>query len=119
MSRVHTSRRRAKAISSAIFFIGLAIIAFRFNWWPAILVPIGISLAVRQYLLGRYRDMTLSLVIFIGAFVTSQFNVSWEIILPIIFVISAIYILAREFLEPTNEVESEEDLNDEISEDQK
>lgn len=119
MSRM-ASKRRAKAFSVALFLIGLAIITYLNAWWPGIMLAVGIPLALRQYLLGRHYDMGITLFVFIGVFVTVQFNISWEILLPVLFALGGIYILFREYLESKEEPleEEEEDINQEIEEDQ-
>lgn len=114
------SKRRAKALSLALFFIGLAIVAYLNAWWPGIMLAVGIPLALRQYFLGRHYDMGVTLFVFIGVFVTVQFHISWQILLPVLFALGGIYILFREFLESKEEPleEEEEDINQEIEEDQ-
>ncbi|MBI5274404.1 MAG: hypothetical protein HY860_05055 [Chlamydiales bacterium] len=121
MANAITSKRRAKAISASIFLLGLAIILFQFDLWPSIMIVIGLALALRQYLLGKIRDMIISLLVFFGVFVTAQFNVSWDILLPVVFILGAIYVLVKEFWSHTEETEEteedfEEDLNHEIEE---
>src|SRR3972149_298541 len=93
------SRKRAKSISVALFLVGLAIVTYLQAWWPGIMLAIGIPLALRQYLLGRHYDMGVSLFVFIGVFVTVQFNISWEVLLPVLFALGGIYVLFREYLE--------------------
>jgi predicted membrane protein len=117
MSQI-TSRKRASAISTALLFIGLAIVTFLHAWWPGIMLVIGIPLALRQFLLGHHFDTLMSLVIFCGVFVTAQFEVGWEVLLPVLFILAAIYILLREFQENREHPEDveEEDLNHEIEE---
>jgi predicted membrane protein len=114
------SKKRAKALSVALFLIGLAIIFYLKSFWPAIMLVVGVPLALRQYLLGRSYDMCVSLFVFIGVFVTVQFDISWEILLPVLFAVGGIYILFREFLESKEEPleEEEEDINQEIEEEQ-
>jgi len=113
-----TSRKRASAICTALFLVGLAIILFIGNWWPGIMLAIGVPLALRQFLLGRHFDMCITLFVFGGVFVTEQFAISWEILLPILFVLAAIYILMREFQESKEHPEDieDEDINHEIEE---
>lgn len=120
MPKQLTSRRRAEAISTSIFFLGMAVIAFRHSWWPSLSLVIGISLATRQFLLGRIYDMIVSLVIFIGIFVLSTYDIPWDILLPTIFVIAAIYTLTREIFtrNTPSEIEVEEDLNHELEEEE-
>jgi hypothetical protein len=121
MAHPLTSRKRAQAVSLALFFIGLAILAVTEAWWPGIMLVIGLPLALRQYLLGRLHDMLVSLLVFVGTFITAQFDISWRIFLPILFSIGAIYIVAREFMESRceTEEEKEEDANLEIGEHKK
>jgi 4-hydroxybenzoate polyprenyltransferase len=121
MATAHTSKKRAHALSTALFLIGLAVLAFMGNWWPGIMLAAGIPLAIRQYLLGRTYDMCISLLVFVGTFVTVQFDITWQVFLPILFTIGAIYVLCREFMTPDPEDESdkEEDLQHEIEEEKK
>jgi|HubBroStandDraft_4_1064222.scaffolds.fasta_scaffold280370_2 hypothetical protein len=119
MSRI-ASKRRAQALSVALFLIGLAIVAYFNAWWPGIMLAVGIPLALKQYLLGRHYDMSVTLFVFIGVFVTVRFNIAWEVLLPVLFALGGIYILFREYLESKSETleEEEEDTNQEIEEDQ-
>src|SRR5687767_7585211 len=121
MAKAIASRKRAQAFSLALLFLGLAIIIFLQAWWPGILLAVGLPLALRQYLLGRTYDMCLSLVIFGLGFITVQFDISWQILLPVLFVIGALYIFLREIYESTTstEEETEADINLEIEEDEK
>ncbi len=119
MAKALISKKRAKVISVALFLIGLAIVSYLGAWWPGIMLAVGIPLAMRQYLLGRHYDMGISLFVFVGVFITVQFNVSWEILLPVLFAVGGIYILFREFLESKEPLaEEEEDINHEIEEEQ-
>lgn len=113
-----TSKKKAQALSTALFLIGLATLIFTEAWWPGIMLIVGLPLALRQYLLGRTYDMMMTLLVFVGTFVTVQFDISWRIFLPILFTLGALYILFREFFGPdeTTEEEKEEELNHEIEE---
>ena len=119
MAHPKVSQRRAKTLASSLFLIGLAIVSLTQAFWPGMMLVIGLPLALRQYLLGHTYDSMLSLVIFVGAFLVAGLDVSWEVILPILFIIAAIYILIQEFFNPalTTEAEDEESLNQEIQED--
>ncbi len=114
------SQKRAKILSTALFLVGLAIVSYLKAWWPGIMLAVGLPLALRQYLLGRHYDMWISLFVFVGVFITVQFNVAWEVLLPVLFALGGIYILFREYLESKTlpVEEEEEDLNQEIEEDQ-
>lgn len=114
------SQKRAKALSTAIFLIIIAILAFVGRWWPDILLAIAFSLSFRQLLLGRIYDAFLSLVIFVGAYIGVSFEVSFEVILPVLFLVAGLYILIREFCDSStrDESEIEEDLNHELEEEE-
>lgn len=120
MTRPLTSMKTAKAFSLALFLVGLALLTYIRTWWPGIMLAIGLPLALRQYLVGRKYDMCVSLFVFIGVFVTVQFHISWEALLPILFTLGAIYIFFREYLEGKThtQAEDEEELNAEIEEEQ-
>ena len=85
------------------------------------MLAVGLPLGLRQYLLGRHYDMAITLLVFVGTFVTVQFDITWKVFLPILFSIGALYILAREFLTPDepSEEEKEEDAQKELEEKQK
>jgi len=102
------SKKKAHALSTALFLIGLAVLIVTEGCWPGIMLAVGLPLALRQYLLGRTYDMCISLLVFVGAFVTVQFDITWRVFLPILFTIGAIYVFCREFLAPEEEEEDEE-----------
>ena len=105
--------------SLVLFFLGLAILSYSKQWWPGIMLAIGLPLALKQYLLGKRYDVGITLFVFLGVFVTVAFEISWEILLPVLFTIGGIYIFCRDFAESSapSIVEEEEDLNEEIEED--
>lgn len=124
MAQRITSKKKALALSTALFLIGLAILVVTEAWWPGIMLAVGLPLALRQYLLGRTYDMCISLLVFVGTFVTVQFDITWRVFLPILFTIGAIYVLCREFMSPDDEeeedeVEKDEDVQHEIEEEKK
>ena len=120
MSAPLTSHRKALSLSFILFLLGLAILTLTQTWWPFIMLVVGIPVAFRQYLLGRHYDMAVSLVVFIGGFITVQFNISWQIVLPVLFTIGGIYIFFKELftLRQMKIDEEEEDINHEIEEDE-
>ena len=115
------SKKKAHAFSLALFLVGLGILTYIKVWWPPIMLVVGIPLAFRQYLLGRTYDMIVSLVVFLGVFITVQFQIKWNVLLPVLFTLGGIYIFFREFFGPkdSREIEKEEDINKEIEEDKK
>lgn len=114
------SRKHAMIFAVSLFLIGIAIITYLNAWWPGLMLVVGIPMALRQHLLERDHDMWVTLFVFVGAYVTVQFDVAWEIVLPVLFALGGIYIIFREYLDSTEETieEEDEDLNEEIEEDQ-
>lgn len=118
MAKPITSKKKAQAISTALFLLSLAILVITNAWWPGIMLALGLTLALKQYLLGRTYDMGISLLVFVGTFITVQFDISWKILLPTLFTIGAVYVLIKEFMdsEKEDEPEKEEDINHELEE---
>jgi predicted membrane protein len=117
MSKPVLLRKKAKIVALIVFLLGLLLLTFTGAWWPGIMLVVGLPLAIHQYIQGRMYDMYITLFVFIGAFVTVQFNIQWEVFLPVLFAIGGIYIFFREWLmsRKENDEEIEENKN-EISE---
>ena len=121
MAHPITSRKKAQTLSTALFLMGLAALVITEVWWPGIMLVAGLPLALRQYLLGRNYDMAITLLVFVGTFITVQFDISWRILLPVLFTLGALYILFKEFFGPEEitEEDKEEDLLHEMEEKKK
>ncbi len=120
MTQPIVSKKRAQNICGAIFFVGLGVVGFIGQWWPGVMLAIGIPLALRQFFLRKFYDVIITLVICLGIVIFSSYQISSRVILPIIFITAGIYIFFRDFIESQNttEVEEEENLNEEIEEEQ-
>ncbi|MBI2743458.1 MAG: hypothetical protein HYX48_06030 [Chlamydiales bacterium] len=120
MHKLFVSKKKAKVFAFVLFLMGLLVLSLINDWWPGIMLVIGIPLAVRQFSLGRYYDMCVTLFVFLGVFFTALFSFSERYLLPVLFIVGAIYLSFREYIESTTppEDESEEDLNEEIEEEQ-
>lgn len=112
------SKKKTLILCSVLFFLGLVALTLSGVWWPGIMLAVGVPFALRQYLLGRFYDMGISLLVFVGTFITVEYDIAWRVFLPILFTVGAIYIIIREVTEEMTEDESEkeEDLNHEIEE---
>lgn len=113
------SKRRASAISSGMLLILLAVNTMTGIWYPYIFITIGAPIFARQFLTGRIYDSCVTLCIFGGLFLVERFYIEWKTILPVIFILSALLILFREFCSPQAEKEPEhlEDVDLENRED--
>jgi len=97
MAHPMTSKKKARIASIVFFLIFLVFLIIMNEWWPWIMLAIGLPLAFRQYLVGRGYDMLITLLVFVGAFITAQFDIDWSILLPAIFTLGGFYLLVREF----------------------
>jgi hypothetical protein len=113
-----TSQKKAKNIAAATFLVALIIVSFTGQWWPGLLLATGIPLAIRHYLLGQRYDVLMILIVFVGAFVSTSYEFSSPVILPVLFILGAIYLLCRDLIEEHPLEEEEEDINEEIEEEQ-
>lgn len=118
MSRLIVCKKKGKALALSLFLIGIAVLSYTGSWWPGIMLAIGLPLAFKQYLAGKLYDVAVTLFVFIGVFVTVNFDIEWDILLPVLFTVGGIYIFCRDFLEDSlfSEDEKEEDMNEEIEE---
>lgn len=118
MSKPIVSRKKAAILCFSLFAIGLFLVLFYMEWWPATMLVIGLPLAFYQYLQSRRYDMWITLFVFCGGFIFLQFRKVWQALLVVLFTVGGIYIFFREIIEMRSEVEEEEDLNEEIEEEE-
>lgn len=113
-------RKKAKSITGALALAGIGIVGLTGNLWPSILLAIGLPLALRQFLLKKTYDVIVTLIVFVGAFITAQMDYTPKVILPVMFITAGIYIFFRDYIEAStlSEVDKEENMNEEIEEEQ-
>jgi uncharacterized membrane-anchored protein YitT (DUF2179 family) len=90
------SATRANSLAMLALLGGLLAIAFSSFYWPLILLTVGISLSVRRMLLGFPYEAALTLLVFIGLFITLRYNLDWTAILTVALSCAAITLLFRE-----------------------
>lgn len=110
-------RKRGKILALILFVVGLTLLTWTGRWWPGVMLVVGLPLALWQYLQGRRYDMGISLFVFVGAFITVQFEIQWEVLLPVLFTLGGVYVFLREWLHSRSVKEEEEqEAIDEASE---
>lgn len=90
-------KRKADALANGVFLVILGILFYTSFWWPGILLALFANLAMRQYFTGRIFDLTISSIILLGLFVLSFFKVSWDILMPLLFIFGGFYIIFKEY----------------------
>lgn len=118
MAKPLIAKNKVEALSTALFLIGLATLFFIESWWPGIMLVVGLPLALKQFLQRRIHDALLTLFVFVGFFTIAQFNISWKILIPILFIMGAVYILCKEWVksETGEDEENMSSINDESQE---
>lgn len=110
------SQHRANVTFRAIILIGLGILFFTDGWWPGILLVIGTALCIRQGLRGRYYDVALSTLIFLGLFIGAIYRWEFSYFLPVLFTLAGLYLLYTEWFVKRERVGNEavEDIKQEM-----
>jgi hypothetical protein len=97
MSTPLVSKHKADILSILVLVIGLIALYYLNRWWPDCLLLFWLTLSSRQYLRGRYYDIILTTFVFGGLFLHYYVHVVWNILLPVLFTIGAIYLIFREY----------------------
>lgn len=98
MSFLPLSKGKADAISNGVFLMSLGILLYTNKWWPWILLALCLMLMIRQLLTNRKFDMMVSLAIFGTLFVLAYFEISFSVLMPVLFVAGGAYLILREYL---------------------
>jgi hypothetical protein len=96
MAQPYMSKKMALLLSFLLFSFGVVLLAYLKMWWPAFLLVIGLSYALRQYLIGKRMDMMVALVLVCSGYISAQFNLKEDLILPGSILALALYLLLKE-----------------------
>ena len=111
MSKHIISEKKASRLSGGIFLICLAFLAITHTWWPGIFIALGITIAFREFMKGKYYDTAMSIAVFGGLF-TIFYLQHTRILLPVLLFIAGLYLFLKEYVQPDEE--TEEEIEDEI-----
>lgn len=77
---------RGENLSHGVLLIGLGILAITQNWWPSLLIVLGVFFSFRNFLNGSYLRMLSTLVFYGAVYACLQypFFITWEFLLPLI-----------------------------------
>jgi predicted membrane protein len=115
------SHKKTKAFCIALFLTGFALLIFLNSFYPWFLLVIGTVLAFRSFALGKTYEACMNFGIFAALTAAIFFQKYWNIVIPIILVIAAIFEVYKAFVDETDLTPEEtiEDKKHEIEEDQK
>lgn len=114
------SHKKTRAFCIALFLTGSALLIFLNTFLPWFLLVIGTVLAFRSYALGKIYEACMNFGIFAALTAAIYFQKYWNIVIPIILIIAAIFEVYKAFVDET-ELSSDEIIEDkkhEIEEDQ-
>ncbi|NBO23892.1 MAG: hypothetical protein EBU93_01425 [Chlamydiae bacterium] len=109
------SHKKAKAFSYAIFLSGLALLSYLQNYWPWLLLIIGISLSAKNIFLSKYYEAVFNILTFSILTFTYFYNYSFDYVLPIILVLASLYQLYKAFSDEV-EMDTAEKIKDQNQE---
>lgn len=115
MKHALLSKRKADAVSNALFFILLGMMIYTGALWPWLLIAFWAWLGSRQLLTARLYDFGISTFLFIGLFLVAYFNLNWTVLTPVLFVVGGLYLILREYY--FGAYPEGEDVADEIKDD--
>lgn len=117
MAHPKTSLHKNHVICGLLFLILALYVILWGRWWPDTALAVGIPLALRFFLLGKYFDTSTTLLCFVGFYVLGTFDIDWQALLYALFGMGAVYILLKEWVFPytLTEQEKEEAQAKEIS----
>lgn len=116
MSKRLMSKQKSEILSNCAFLLALTVLLYTGAWWPGILLALWVTLALRQYLTGRMYDVLVTSVLLLGLFLVNFFQIDWNVLMPILFVLGGIYIIFREayFAEDTNGEDKAKEIEEDV-----
>ena len=113
------TEKREQAFSSAILLFSFAVIAYFDVWWPHVLLAIGASSCVSNYIQKRYMELFTKACIFVGVWLASLLCVTIEkaqeeVFLPSLFVILGVYVIHKYLSESSARTEKLEQISKEV-----
>lgn len=116
MKKHHLCHTKVDALSIAVFAISLVFLYLLNFWWPGILLAVWAMLAVRQWLTERRFDLIMTSIILLGLFTIYFFDITWSVLMPVLFILGSFYIIFREFFYPEDIVEEKsEEIEDDAN----
>jgi 4-hydroxybenzoate polyprenyltransferase len=116
MKKHHVSPRKVDTLSIAVFAVALILLYVLNFWWPGILLAIWAILAVRQWLTERRFDLIMTSIILLGLFTIYFFDITWSVLMPVLFILGSFYIIFREFFYPEDIAEEKsEEIEDDAN----
>lgn len=95
MRDFYLSKRQADRFSKGFFLILLGLLLYAKSLWPGLLFAIGISIALRQYLMGKRLDclITTAFFGFLGFIVL--IGMAFSFLFPFIFIGVGLYLVLK------------------------
>lgn len=91
-------KEKINCLAAGLFIIGMALMAYLqySQLWVGIIVVTGITIVVRQFLLGEIVDMVAAIVFFLATFIVAFWDLNPNRVVPIILGIGGIYYIVSQ-----------------------
>lgn len=111
---MYLSKRKIDTLSIVIFFLVIILLYFMNFIWPGVFLALWALLATRQWLSNRRFDLIMTSIILLGSFTIYFFDITWSVLMPVLFILGSFYIIFREFFFPEDIVgeEKSEEIED-------
>lgn len=95
---VHTAKTY-NVVAAIVFILLLGVFSYMgvFDWLPALIISVGVSICLRQLLQGCHLDVMVILILFGCLFFFSFTQFFARLFLPTFLIIGAFYYLLRQF----------------------
>ena len=90
------TEKRGDAVGKGVFLIGLGILFFTHYWWPGILYVILAAIFARACFLGKIKDLSVALLIFVLLALIWYYPVDQTYIVPAILILLGLFYIMRE-----------------------
>lgn len=99
MINIDNKTKLYNIIAALIFLLGIGAFSFMgiINWLPPLCLIVGLSLALRQMLLGFHFDALVIVILFGACFFSSFLTLFARIFLPTFLILGTIYYIVRQF----------------------
>lgn len=76
----------AQRIAGIVFLVSLGVVAIRGEWWPGILVVLGVTHVVSGALQRERWKVSSGILWLVGLYLVFELGVSWLLLIPLTFV---------------------------------
>jgi len=94
------AKEKINCLAAGLFILGMILMAyFRYSHlWPGVVTVLGVTIVVRQFLLGRIVDMVAAIVLFLAIFIVAFWELRADLVVPILLIIGGAYYIVAQIM---------------------